>query len=374
MEASKSLRRPTSWQDFETLCKKLWGEIWSCPEIKKNGRPGQSQNGVDIYGIPKGENQFYGIQCKGKNEYTDKQFSDKEILKEIENAKHFKPDLKKLYFTTTALKDAHIETFIREKNIEHIKDGLFEVHLFSWEDIVDLIDENRQTHDWYLNSENFKTKKEVKITFTDDSVEIERKVFFNQIVEDYRPKMIQPEIASDSLRNYFNVGSISNFKISRLSIFETSVNLSYFSFQIKIHNRGSQPIEEYNIKLDVEGQIIDISETNESGGLPFISSIHSPLSLDPSNKKIKITPKVMLVGDDSFVSDEIFIKPKHDESKITLKWKLLAKDFTDNGLLIINIKPNIEPICQSELKDEQQKFSAKIGDIHDLLIPKELLE
>jgi hypothetical protein len=40
MEASKSLRRPTSWQDFETLCKKLWGEIWSCPEIKKNGRSG----------------------------------------------------------------------------------------------------------------------------------------------------------------------------------------------------------------------------------------------------------------------------------------------------------------------------------------------
>lgn len=35
MQISKSLPKPQNWQDFETLCKKLWGEIWSCPEIKK---------------------------------------------------------------------------------------------------------------------------------------------------------------------------------------------------------------------------------------------------------------------------------------------------------------------------------------------------
>jgi len=34
--------------------------------------------------------------------------------------------------------------YIRKKNIENIKNGLFDVHLFSWEDIVDLIDENKQ--------------------------------------------------------------------------------------------------------------------------------------------------------------------------------------------------------------------------------------
>lgn len=373
MEASKSLRRPVNWQDFETLCKKLWGEIWNCPEIKKNGRVGQSQNGVDIYGIPKGESQFYGIQCKGKDEYTDKEFTEKEILKEIENAKHFKPDLKKLYFSTTALKDAQIETFIREKNIEHLKDGLFEVHLFSWEDIVDLIDENRQTHDWYLKSQNFKTKKEAKITFSDDFTEIERIVSFLTVIEDYRAKMIPTNKPSDSLFNYLNLGSINNFKVMGLSDFDTYINLSYFDFQIKIHNTGSEPIEEYNLKVYVEGQILDISGTNLKSGYPQITSIHSPLTLDPANKRIKITPKTMLVGDDSFVSDEIFIKPKHDESKISLKWKLLAKDFTDSGELTINIKPNIEQICKGELVDEE-RFAAKIGDIRDCLISKALLE
>ena len=74
MKASKTLRKPENWQDFETLCKKLWGEILQCPEIQKNGRLGQNQNGVDIYGKPKGEDEYYGIQCKGK-EYTSQSIS-----------------------------------------------------------------------------------------------------------------------------------------------------------------------------------------------------------------------------------------------------------------------------------------------------------
>jgi len=66
----KSIRKPENWQDFENLCKKLWGEIWDCAEIKKNGRSGQNQQGVDVYGIPKFDTEYYGIQCKGKDDYT----------------------------------------------------------------------------------------------------------------------------------------------------------------------------------------------------------------------------------------------------------------------------------------------------------------
>jgi len=172
MDASLSLRRPNNWQDFETLCKKLWGEIWSCAEIKKNGRAGQDQCGVDIYGIPAGEESYYGIQCKGKDEYTNKQFTEKEIIGEIEKAKLFQPPLKKLYFATTAVKDASIEKFIREQNITNIKNNLFEIHLFSWEDIVGLIDENKQTHDFYVKSQNYKTNKSATVTFPNNETKI----------------------------------------------------------------------------------------------------------------------------------------------------------------------------------------------------------
>ena len=172
MEISKSLRRPTNWQDFESLCKKLWGEIWEYPETKKNGRSGQNQFGVDVYGIPKNETEYFGIQCKGKDEYTDKQFTEKEIEEEIAKALLFQPKLKKFYLATTAVKDTKIEQFIREKNVEHISKGIFEVHIFCWEDIVDLIDENKQTYNWYVKNINYKTRKAVKVTFQNNTTDL----------------------------------------------------------------------------------------------------------------------------------------------------------------------------------------------------------
>jgi len=144
MKATLTLRRPAHWQDFETLCKKLWGEIWNCPTIRKNGRSGNKQHGVDVYGIPAGEMQYYGIQCKGKDEYTNKQYSESEITEEIENAKKFSPPLKAFYLTTTAVKNADIERYVREKNIENIKIGLFSIEIFSWEDIVELLMKTKQ--------------------------------------------------------------------------------------------------------------------------------------------------------------------------------------------------------------------------------------
>ena len=145
------MRKPVNWQDFEKLCKKLWGEIWKCSSIKRNGRAGQNQHGVDIYGVPDGEAEYFGIQCKGKDDYTKAQLTESEIDEEITKALTFKPKLKQFIFATTANKDATIESYIRTKDIESRKNGNFSVVLYSWEDIVDLIEENKNTYDWYVN-------------------------------------------------------------------------------------------------------------------------------------------------------------------------------------------------------------------------------
>jgi hypothetical protein len=203
MEAPKTLRRPANWQDFESLCKKLWGEIWNCAEIQKNGRLGQDQSGVDIFGIPTNEDSYYGIQCKGKSEYNDNQyahpqFSEKEINEEIEKAKKFTPALKKFYFATTALNDNKIQAYVRQKNIEHKNKSLFEVHLFCWETIVDLIDENKHTHDWYVKSQNYKNSKSVIVTFHNDLTEFRTTVPFQQLVTNYtQTPIVNPFLRMD---------------------------------------------------------------------------------------------------------------------------------------------------------------------------------
>lgn len=54
--------------------------------------------------MPFGEDSYYGIQCKGKDVYSNKQFTESEIIDEIAKAKLFQPPLKKLYFATALLK------------------------------------------------------------------------------------------------------------------------------------------------------------------------------------------------------------------------------------------------------------------------------
>ena len=74
MIAQTQLKKPSNWQDFEKLCKLLWGEIWSCEDsIKRHGRQGQNQHGVDVFSYVEKYGGYCGIQCKGKDDFATSQ-------------------------------------------------------------------------------------------------------------------------------------------------------------------------------------------------------------------------------------------------------------------------------------------------------------
>lgn len=148
----KVIRKPVNWQDFEELCKKIWRYEYECNSIKKNGRQGNNQNGVDVSGFSVKLNGYFGIQCKGKDDYAKTTLTKKEMNAEIQKAKLFKPDLKEFIFTTTANKDAKIEEYIRLKDVESRSNGSFSITLYSWEDLVDFIEMHKPVYDWYVNS------------------------------------------------------------------------------------------------------------------------------------------------------------------------------------------------------------------------------
>lgn len=68
---------------------------------------------------------YCGIQCKGKDDYTNAQLTEVEIDNEIDKAKTFSPKLKRFIFATTANKDAVIEQYIRQKDMECIDKDCF---------------------------------------------------------------------------------------------------------------------------------------------------------------------------------------------------------------------------------------------------------
>lgn len=357
----KQLRKPENWQDFESLSKILWGEIWRCPEIKKNGRKGQKQHGVDIYGIPEKETHCFGIQCKGKDDYTNFVLTEQEIDEETQKAKNFKPPLKKFYFATTANKDSVIEEYVRLKNDESIKNGGFEIHLFSWEDIVDLIDENKRTHDWYINNIDFKSQQSVKISFKNGESHLDFNPILlkNHII--YKMKensankrgLFLPPLAYDNTED--KLRSTEPQPIRYFFNGET-LNRSSCVFSILIENDGSKPLEYFKMYITFKsaGIIVDTVDKRTRFLDPIKHSYNTHIYRDSNDCVFEPVDQV-LVQTDSIITDEICLRPTIEESQdIIIEYDFVSKDFNKKGFLTVRLENTI-----NEKETVEETFSSR---------------
>ena len=120
--SNMQIQPPSNWQDFESLCCDFWRRIWNDKNTKKNGRQGQPQAGVDVYGRPNKGNEWAGVQCKEKDNITDKKLTKNEIINEANKAKNFKPKLSQFIIATTGPKDVKIDELCREITDNNKKD------------------------------------------------------------------------------------------------------------------------------------------------------------------------------------------------------------------------------------------------------------
>lgn len=363
----QQLRKPELWQDFEELCQMLWGEIWSCTEIKRNGRNGNAQHGVDVCGVPKGENQFFGIQCKGKDDYTHAQLKEKEIDKEIGKAKTFKPELKKFYFATTANKDASIEQYIRIKDLESRNAGLFEIHLFCWEDIVFFIDQNRRTHDWFVEKQNFKTLYAAKVLFGGghEKIEFSPTLVLNKV--SYRLKE-KEKLSFHNLYSSKHSKELLKEKLDtlidphiRYYMNGNDINKSSCEFYLTIENIGDSVIEDYKLNFELIGEVVKVDSTNKQDKFLdlFKYTYNTIIYKDLTSGVFKPTNKI-LVQKDFVATDKVCFRPSENLQTVTLNWELVARDFTANGQLLININPKIKEKTSVEYFEEQLEDEIRI--------------
>jgi tetratricopeptide (TPR) repeat protein len=126
---------PKDWQKFERLCHALWRRIWGDIYAQMNGRPGQKQDGVDVFGTPKGGTRVHGVQCKRKDVLLQTALTEAEMLVEVENAKAFQPPLAELVIATCAPSDASLQRLARKISDEHATQGLFRVSVLGWSEI-----------------------------------------------------------------------------------------------------------------------------------------------------------------------------------------------------------------------------------------------
>lgn len=322
----KNLRKPKNWQDFESLCKKLWGEIWSCPNnIKKNGRGGQKQDGVDIYAIPKGETEYYGIQCKCKDENLDPKITKSEIDSILIEAQKFAPKLKSFLIATTSPKDSTIEEYVRQKNIEHLNKHLFSIELYCWDDIVDLINENANTFKWYVAELKFIEKYDVDIFFENGKNEFSIQPKFKRLIKRYR--------LTQDLGNMLTQSYLKN----RLTIlpYMSTINKSWENLKIIIFNSGSKVLEDFKLTLELEDNFRGLESD-----VPKLFRFNHPVTVTDSYVVYKPTKSDSIIVQKDWKSFALSILPKYFESEILIKWNFISRDFDKNGQIRLFSKPN----------------------------------
>lgn len=126
---------PKRWEDLEDLCLAVWTAKLPTWTIQKNGRSGQAQNGVDIIAASSG--RTIGIQCKCINRrQTQIQLIDS-VKNAVIEAEGFQPQLTKLVVVMTVDRDSTLQAEVRKLSHERQANGLFEIEICSWDDLLD---------------------------------------------------------------------------------------------------------------------------------------------------------------------------------------------------------------------------------------------
>lgn len=152
-----NLPTPKSWDEFEEMTLDALRIKWDSPNLQRNGRAGQPQNGVDIYGDDH-LCQHAGVQCKKYDEGLNKEIVEEEIKK----AEGFDPEIKVFFIATTAPTDAALQKQVRLISKERTNKGKFPVGIFFWNDIVQEIVSNEKIfkkHYPQISLDTFKSQK-----------------------------------------------------------------------------------------------------------------------------------------------------------------------------------------------------------------------
>ena len=379
MKISQTLRKPENWQDFESLCLLLWREEWKSEDIKKNGRNGQAQKGVDICGHRDGENEYSGIQCKCKP--GNKVLTTNEIDNEIDNAQAFKPALKRLVFATTSDKDAALEEYVRIKDEENRKNGLFTIDIKSWQDIVDMLERNKLVLNTYMDivADDYA----VTITFDDgrDEKVIRPKwsrVYYMEPIPKEEPVEAAPKpnynvlfggVVSQlqhiaELADTFNRPVMATAKIVKGTM---KTNHTYCHLRFMVVNQGRTPIDDYKIIFHFNNQDVRFVYDNVEKKMSF-PELNYNLMRDTTledGQGVTMYGKSIIPGDD-VMSDDFYIHLPNEAEEVNIYWRLLSRHYSKEGKLRLMVEKEYEEEVEYDKNKAGKTFVRDYIEIEDI--------
>lgn len=141
-QVTQFFQPPLYWQQFEDLTQSVVELAYGIAMADKIGRPGQAQDGVDVYAARTRAGAI-GVQCKrlddldaSNNPLPGGPIDRKLLRSEADKALAFRPKLDVWVLATTAKRDAGIQRQARLLDEEHRAAGHFRIQLWFWDDYV----------------------------------------------------------------------------------------------------------------------------------------------------------------------------------------------------------------------------------------------
>ena len=134
---------PESDETFDEMVRDACAIEWGDPETQLNGRSGQSQNGVDVFGYPYGP----GGRCRAaqsKLRAKGKSLTKTEIDEEVEKARSSPLKPEQLIIATSTGRDANLQAHVDQISHAQTQSKSFSVKIWFWEDLLDRLLVDRQ--------------------------------------------------------------------------------------------------------------------------------------------------------------------------------------------------------------------------------------
>jgi len=152
---SQFFQPPLYWQQFEELAVGMLREVYGVPDAQAYGRPGQAQNGVDVYG--KSRHGMIGIQCKRLSDldenghpYPGGPVSRSFLRDAAAESLAFKPKLKIWILATTARRDTRVQGYVDDLNEEWEDEELGRrAIVWSWDECISYLNSFPLLQRWY---------------------------------------------------------------------------------------------------------------------------------------------------------------------------------------------------------------------------------
>ena len=149
---------PLYWQQFEDLTVGVFEAVYRDPRPTKFGRPGQPQNGVDVYGHESGNVQLIGVQCKRMDELDKNNhpvpggaITKKLLDAASKEARGFSPRLDTWVLATTAKRDAAIQRYAFNLDKRSRESDSFGIQIWFWDDFITDLNRHYDLQQWYYD-------------------------------------------------------------------------------------------------------------------------------------------------------------------------------------------------------------------------------